>query len=129
MLLFELLKSWTFWIFLPFFAMPFSHYFNFTSFVLKKKKPKPKKPGPNEVYYRVRVKTGNYNNASTDANVYVTICGQRGQVSRKHLFNKYNAIKTPQGTTKFKFERNSTNTFKFIGPDVANLTHILIEVN
>lgn len=95
--------------------------------IFKKKKQKQKKPGPGEVYYRVRVKTGNYNNASTDANVHVTIFGQHGQVPRKHLFNKYNAIKTPQGF-KFKFERNSLNTFKFIGKDVGNLTHILVEV-
>ena len=72
------------------------------------------------------MKTGNFNNASTDANVYLTICGQRGDLPRKHLFNRYNTILTENGH-KFKFERNSTNVFKLIGMDVGQLNHIIIE--
>ena len=54
----------------------------------KKRRFKDKKPGPNELYYRIKVKTGNVNNASTDANVYITICGARGDIQKKLLFNK-----------------------------------------
>ena len=74
----------------------------------------------------MKVKTGNVNNASTDANVYLTLFGKRGCVSRRRLFNKFNAIRTEDGF-KFKFERNSTNTFKFIGTDLGALTHIVVE--
>ena len=84
--------------------------------------------GPNECYYRVKVKTGNVNNASTDANVYLSICGTRYNLSRKHLFNKYGAIRTDEGF-KFKFERNSTHVFKLIGIDVGPLSHIIVEVS
>ena len=95
--------------------------------VKKKKRVKERKPGPGEIYYKVKVKTGNCNNASTDANVYLTICGKRGDLPRKHLFNKFNAIRTETGY-KFKFERNSTNIFKLIGNDVGQLTNIIVEV-
>ncbi len=93
----------------------------------KKKRVKERKPGPGEIYYKVKVKTGNCNNASTDANVYLTICGKRGDLPRKHLFNKYNAIRMENGY-KFKFERNSNNVFKLIGNDVGQLTNIIVEV-
>jgi hypothetical protein len=53
--------------------------------------------------------------------------GLRGELSRKHLFNKYNAIKTENGF-KFKFERNSVNVFKLIGLDIGQLSHIIVEV-
>jgi len=74
------------------------------------------------------VRTGNLNNAGTSANVYLTICGQRFNMPKKHLFNKYEAILTDNGY-KFRFERNSTNVFKLIGVDVGQLSHIIIEVN
>lgn len=93
----------------------------------KKKRVKERKPGPGEVVYRVKVKTGNINNASTDANVFITIFGKRGDLPRKHLFNKYNSILTENGY-KFKFERNSENIFKLIGTDVGQLSHIVVEV-
>lgn len=92
----------------------------------KKRRFKEKKPGPNEIYYRVKVKTGNCNNASTDANVYLSIKGARGDVNKKILFNQYKAIKTENGF-KFKFERNSENVFKLIGVDVGQINSIIIE--
>lgn len=59
--------------------------------------------------------------------MYITICGKRGDLAKKHLFNKYKAIRTEDGY-KFKFERNSVNTFKLIGVDVGQITHIIVEV-
>ncbi len=87
-----------------------------------------KKPGANECVYKVKVKTGNVLNASTDANVYLTIFGRHLSLPRKHLFNKYDAIRIENGF-KYKFERNSTNIFKFIALDIGQLSHIIIEVN
>lgn len=92
----------------------------------KKKKFTTRKPGPNEAIYKIRVKTGNLINASTDANVFITICGQRFTLPRTRLFNKYDAIKTPSGF-KYKFERNSTNLFKLIGIDIGQITHIIVD--
>lgn len=94
----------------------------------KTKRFKERKPGPGEVVYRVKVRTGNLNNAGTDASVYLTINGKRGDLPRKRLFNKYESIKTDDGY-KFRFQRNSTNVFKLIGIDVGQLTHIVIEVS
>ncbi len=106
----------------------FERRFCMIFFLLKKKKKyKSRKPGPNECIYKVRVKTGNLNNAGTDANVHLTIYGQRFNLTRRHLFNKYDAIHTENGF-KFKFERNSTHIFKIIGIDVGPITHIVIEV-
>lgn len=102
----------------------FERKFNMSS--AKRKRVKERKPGPNEVVYRVKVKTGNCNNASTDANVYLTICGKRADLPKKHLFNKYNAIKVENGY-KFRFERNSDHVFKIIGLDVGQIQHIIIE--
>jgi hypothetical protein len=68
------------------------------------------------------------NNAGTDASVFLTINGKRGDLARKRLFNKYESIKTDDGY-KFRFQRNSTNVFKLIGIDVGQLTHIVIEVS
>ena len=87
---------------------------------------KERKPKANECVYKVTVKTGNINNASTDANVYLTLFGKRGCVQRRRLFNKFNAIRTQEGF-KYKFERNSTSVFKFIGLDVGDLTHLIVE--
>ena len=94
----------------------------------KTKRFKERKPGPGEVVYRVKVRTGNVNNAGTDDSVYLTINGKRGDLTRKRLFNKYESIKTDDGY-KFRFQRNSTNVFKLIGIDVGQLTHIVIEVS
>lgn len=92
----------------------------------KKRRFKEKKPGPNEIYYRVKVKTGNVTNASTDANVYISLGGARGDINKKLLFNKYKSIKTENGY-KFKFERNSDNVFKLIGIDIGQINHIIVE--
>jgi hypothetical protein len=94
----------------------------------KKKRTKERKLGPNEVIYKVKVRTGNCNNAGTDANVHLTICGKRCDLPRKQLFNKYNAIKSETGY-KFRFERNSSHVFKLVGHEAGPLTHIIVEVH
>ena len=92
----------------------------------KRKKFKAPKPGPNECIYKIRVRTSNLLNAGTDAKVYITICGYQFTVPRTRLFNRYDAIRTENGF-KYKFERNSTNTFKIVGVDVRQISHIIVE--
>lgn len=72
------------------------------------------------------MRTSNLLNAGTDAKVYLTIAGFQFTVPRTRLFNKYDAVRTENGF-KYKFERNSTNTFKIVGVDVRQISHIIIE--
>jgi hypothetical protein len=57
----------------------------------------------------------------------LTINGKRGDLPKTQLFNKFNAIRAEKGY-KFKFDRNSLNTFKVIGIDIGSLAHITVEV-
>lgn len=81
----------------------------------------------NETIYKVKVKTGPMKYASTDANVYLTIVGKSGQVSRQRLFKKDGAIRDMRGEFRYKFDRGSTHTFRLFGTDVGTISFIIIE--
>lgn len=96
------------------------------NFYQKRYKP-PKKLGPNDVLYKVRVKTGNITYASTTANVYLSMIGKKGQIRRQHLFKKAGAVCIDK-VYRYKFDRGSSNLFRVISNDIGNLAFIFIEV-
>ena len=83
--------------------------------------------GPNDVLYKVRVKTGNMRYSSTTANVYLSMVGKKGHIRRQHLFKKAGAVCIDK-IYRYKFDRGSTNLFRIIGNDIGNLAFIFIEV-
>ena len=94
---------------------------------LQKRYKKPRKLGPNEVIYKVRVKTGSMKYSSTTANVYLSMIGKKGQLRRQHLFNKSGSVCIDK-VYKYKFDRGSSNLFRIIGEDIGSLAFIVIEV-
>ncbi len=83
--------------------------------------------GPNDVLYKVRVKTGNMRYSSTTANVYLSMVGKKGQIRRQQLFKKAGAVCIDK-IYRYKFDRGSTNLFRIIANDIGNLAFIFIEV-
>eukprot|EP00049_Salpingoeca_infusionum_P008102 m.131391 g.131391 ORF g.131391 m.131391 type:complete len:2461 (+) comp13915_c0_seq1:231-7613(+) len=70
------------------------------------------------VTYTVRVKTGSVKNASTDADVYLTIFGKKGDTGQLRLLRSE--------TFKDPFERNHVDVFHFELQDIGELTKIVI---
>ena len=64
--------------------------------------------------YEVRVKTGDVSKAGTDANVFVTLIGDRMMTSKLPLKNK----------SKNNFERGKEDVFLLEAEDVGNLTTV-----
>jgi hypothetical protein len=66
--------------------------------------------------YRVTVVTGNVRGAGTDANVYLTVVGDKGKVDKVHLDNSKN-----------NFERGRVDVFAISSLDLGEIKHIVIE--
>jgi hypothetical protein len=66
--------------------------------------------------YEVKVKTGNVKSGGTDANVYITIHGSKGNSSRLLLDNNAN-----------NFEKGDIDTFPLTLADLGELKTITIE--
>ena len=69
-----------------------------------------------ETTFRVLVKTGEDRTAGTDANVYITLFGDKGDSGKRPL--------SAQG--KDCFERSKTDVFGFECVEIGNVTKIVI---
>ena len=69
--------------------------------------------------YVIRVTTGDFRGAGTDADVYVTIFGDLGDTGQKFLDNRM----------ENNFERNRTDTFQLKLPTVGEIEKIRIGHN
>ncbi|XP_071964229.1 uncharacterized protein [Antedon mediterranea] len=69
------------------------------------------------VVYKVDVFTGNYWNAGTEANVYLTIIGNHGDTGHRLLYKSKN---------KKKFEKGKSDTFNVEAVALGNLKKIII---
>ncbi|CAF1123841.1 unnamed protein product [Adineta ricciae] len=75
---------------------------------------------PNAVDYEVTVKTGDKRGAGTDANVYLSMFGDKTNSERHEL-------KETTDRTINRFEKGATNRFKIQGADVGKIKTIRIE--
>ncbi|CAF1384950.1 unnamed protein product [Adineta steineri] len=79
-----------------------------------------KSKNANNVDYEVTVKTGDKRGAGTDANIYLSIYGDKGKIER-------NQLKEPMEHTVNKFEADATNRFKINGADLGKIQRAHIE--
>ncbi|CAF1570540.1 unnamed protein product [Didymodactylos carnosus] len=88
--------------------------------------PKPITPTPtpkkDQSQYKILIKTSAVKNAGTDANVGITIFGDKGETSQLPLTD------TKQGKVA-SFEENTTNEFEIEGDDVGKINKINIGHN
>jgi hypothetical protein len=66
-----------------------------------------------EIQYTITVKTGSVTAAGTDANVYITLNGDKDKIVRQHL-------KTPLSRQN-PFEKNSKDDFKIEDVDIGSV--------
>lgn len=78
---------------------------------------KPLEGGLKEIEYTVKVKTGDLLGAGTDANVFVTITGDKGDTGERQLQDSNN---------KNKFEQAQEDIFKINAVDLGKLTKLKI---
>ncbi|XP_076463551.1 lipoxygenase homology domain-containing protein 1-like [Babylonia areolata] len=86
-------------------------------------RPKKKEEEPvvvQEALYKVTVWTGDVPSAGTDANVFITIVGDRDILNKTKLWRR-------QGTSNFCFVRGSKEVFHLKGPKLGNLSVITLE--
>ncbi|UCE07926.1 MAG: hypothetical protein JSW07_07815 [bacterium] len=69
--------------------------------------------------YELRIKTGNVDNAGTDAGVFIKLFGEKGESGEQQLDNP--------GRDDFK--RNSTDAFRITSKDLGKLTKLRIRHN
>ncbi len=74
--------------------------------------------GPSAVMYKIVVITGNVRGAGTDADVFITIVGDKGKVDRELLSND-----------KDNFERGRVDNFGVQTTDLGNIKNITIGHN
>ncbi|XP_073440095.1 oxygen-regulated protein 1 [Dendrobates tinctorius] len=80
----------------------------------------PNQPPLDEVTYSVYIRTGNFPASSTDADVFITIFGENGDSSKRHLITK--ALPTI-------FDKGKVNVFKIKAVDLGMLSGIHIGHN
>ena len=68
------------------------------------------------VPYTVNIKTGTPRGAGTDANVFVTVFGEKGDSGPREL--------RKSATHRNKWERGNTDTFDLLAVDLGKLTHV-----
>ncbi|XP_065836583.1 lipoxygenase homology domain-containing protein 1-like [Oscarella lobularis] len=69
------------------------------------------------IRYQVEIVTGDVRHAGTDANVFVTISGEKGDTGRRPLTQRFRNL----------FERNQTDVFVIEASDLGTLTALTIE--
>jgi len=57
--------------------------------------------------------------------VFITIKGTKGKLSKRRLFQKSNG----KGQHHFRFNKGTTHVFKFDAQDIGDVTSIVIEVS
>ncbi|XP_025105054.1 lipoxygenase homology domain-containing protein 1-like isoform X1 [Pomacea canaliculata] len=86
----------------------------------KIKKKKQDVPQELNAIYKVTIWTGDIPGASTDANVFITVTGDKGALPKTRLWHK-------NGTSKFCFVRGSKETFFIRSPKLGNLLYLTVE--
>lgn len=72
-------------------------------------------PGPAPCMYRLNILTGSVRGAGTDANVYITIVGEKGRIDKKSL-----------ESSKANFERGRLDVFGVSTTDMGEIKYITI---
>ena len=72
--------------------------------------------------YRIRVETSDVSYAGTDADVYVKLCGERGDTGKRHL-------KASLKNKMNKFEKGHTERFEVKAVDLGRIERVVVGHN